>query len=87
VSNRWDGEMFFKYWTDASNGFDIKFQDGPTGITWSFGKMSVVPQDPNNFKLPDADCSGSCSFFGISKDEEVNQHDFFLSAAYAYYKA
>ncbi len=32
VSVLWEGIEDFKYWTDATNGDDVQFQDGPTGV-------------------------------------------------------
>lgn len=32
---RWDGEDSFKYWTDATTGDDVQFQDGPTTVVLS----------------------------------------------------
>eukprot|EP00026_Physarum_polycephalum_P017601 Phypoly_transcript_18876.p1 GENE.Phypoly_transcript_18876~~Phypoly_transcript_18876.p1 ORF type:complete len:243 (+),score=36.22 Phypoly_transcript_18876:62-730(+) len=62
-SYQWDGVFHFKYWTDVNTGDDVQFQDGPTGVTWSFGKMDVTPQNVSIFDIPNTSaCSSKCSF-------------------------
>jgi len=73
-TDQWDGPQGFKYWTSAKDdptygfGHDIVFQDGPTGVTWRWGKFSVVPQDASLFELPEGKCDEACPKF-LSTEE------------------
>ena len=62
TTNYWTGPDDFAYWTDATTGDDVRFQDGPTGIHWYYGKFVVKPQSADIFKLPDSNCSKKCGF-------------------------
>ena len=72
----WEGPQGFKYWTTNhfdklyNYGHDIVFQDGPTGVTWRWGRFNVRPQNDSKFQLfaDPSICSKSCTKF-LSKVE------------------
>jgi len=56
------GASGFAYWTQLNTGFDVFFQDGPTGTYWAWGDFNVVSQPSSVFALPgnSAQCAASC---------------------------
>jgi len=86
-THRWSGPGGFKYWTAAEpytgadgtsfpQKHDVKFQDGPTGVTWRFGKFDVsTPQDDRLFQqstygTPEQ-CATDCSIFMSKQEKEM----------------
>jgi len=59
--NYWTGSGF-AYWTDATTGFDVFFQDGDTGTYWGWGDFNDQPQSKSIFTLPgsNGECSQPC---------------------------
>jgi len=84
---RWDGADDFKYWTDANNGDDVQFQDGPTGVKWNFGDMVVEAQATSIFDLPAGDCSQDCNFFAadVVEYQEARKYSPLLNLALNYH--
>lgn len=79
--DQWDGPEGFQYWTSAKDdttygfGHDIVFKDGPTGVTWRWGKFTVEPQNESLFQLPasPAECEKACPKF-LSEEEIAALH-------------
>eukprot|EP00693_Jakoba_libera_P002838 EC692931.1.p2 GENE.EC692931.1~~EC692931.1.p2 ORF type:complete len:222 (+),score=87.66 EC692931.1:99-764(+) len=73
TTNYWTGPDDFAYWTDATTGFDVRFKDGPTGITWRWGNFDVKEQSVDTFKLPNPNCSKKCGFLGKAQEMSASE--------------
>jgi len=72
----WTGDLF-AYWTDSQSGFDVLFQDGPSGTFWGWGEFNVNPQSKSIFTLPASNsvCNKKCPGVLLSggSDEAILQ--------------
>lgn len=89
--DEWSGPDGFKYWTSGkddetyrnSTGHDIVFQDGPTGVTWRWGKFDPLPPG-DHFTLP-AGCDKACPKFLEAQEMAALHADAHVKRALAHH--
>lgn len=88
TTSYWTGPEEFAYWTDATSGDDVRFQDSkPTGIIWRYGTLNYRNQTSSMFDIPST-CAKSCLFAdGKTPMHKVIPHEalhpqFHLARAY-----
>merc|ERR1711916_276415 len=86
----WESSLLtglFGYWTSAEDynkGADIKFRDGPTGVTCNWGALSTQSQNTSIYDLPSSECQNPCS--SLVKRNVMKGMDPYTRLALEYHK-